>query len=111
METAAVAGTNRLQKKGRKFPLSWNTKYGSWLRNDAGQDLMFCKLCVSAGKEGPWVRGTDNFRAKTIEKHLASSDHKEAVAAKAPGQQILPSLFTGSQLPRNKAIESALRTV
>lgn len=72
---------------------------------------MFCTLCEKHGKGGPWVSGTDNFRVKTIERHLNSNEHKEAMTAQAPDQQVLPSTFTASMQRRHRAIVSALRTV
>jgi len=43
-------------------------------------------MCQKHGKKGPWVTGTDNFRMKTVTTHLKSVEHKEAMAAEAPGQ-------------------------
>lgn len=72
---------------------------------------MFCTLCEKHCKVGPWVNGTHNFRLKTLETHLTSNEHKAALAAEAPGQQILPAMLTAAQHRRNGSIIAALRTV
>ena len=80
VETAALAGTNRRQKKDRKLSLSWNTKYGSWLRFDADQDLMFCKLCEIAVKK---VSGSEE---QTISGPKPSRNPRIAVTTKRQWQ-------------------------
>lgn len=72
---------------------------------------MFCTLCEKHSKVGPLVSGTDNFRLKTLTKHVKSNEHKGAIAAEAPGQQVLPATLTAAQERRNGSIIAALRTV
>ena len=72
---------------------------------------MFCTLCEKHCKVGPWVNGTDNFRLRTLETQLTRNEHKAALAAEAPGQQVLPAMLTAAQHRRNGSIIAALRTV
>lgn len=65
---------------------------------------MFCTLCEKHCTVGPWVNGTDNFRLKTLEMHVRSNEHKAALAAEAPGQQVLPATLTAAQHCRNGPI-------
>ena len=78
-------GPSKKQKASRKFPQAWKTKFPSWLRY--------------------------NFRLKTLETHVRSNEHKAALAAEAPGQQVLPATLTAAQHRRNGSIIAALRTV
>ena len=104
-------GPSKKQKVSRKFPQARKTKFRSWLRYDEGRNLMFCTLCEKHCKVGPWVNGTDNFRLETLETHLRSNEHKAALPAEAPGQQVLPATLTAAQHHRNGSIIAALRTV
>lgn len=104
-------GPSKKQKVSRKFPQAWKTKFRSWLRYDEGRNLMFCTLCEKHCKVGPWVNGTDNFRLKTLETRVRSNEHKAALPAEAPGQQVLPATLTAAQHHRNGSIIAALRTV
>lgn len=71
---------------------------------------MFCTLCEKHCKVGLWVNGTDNFRLKTLETHMRSNEHKAALPAEAPGQQVLPAMLTAAQHRRNGSIIAAFRT-
>ena len=70
---------------------------------------MFYIPCVKHHKTGPWVSRTDNFRLKTVETRLSSREHKEAMAAEAPGRKALPEAMTAAQEGRNRSIGAALR--
>ena len=111
LDTARTEPRPSKRPKRRAFPLSWKVQFESWMRYNEGLNLMVCTLCEKHDKRSPWVTGTDNFRMKTVNKHLNSSEHKEAMATEAPGQQALPATFTAARLRRNKAILAAFRTV
>ena len=72
---------------------------------------MTCKLCQKHGKAGPWVSGTNNFRSKTVKKHLNCNAHKDSVATEKPCQRTLTRTFTENQQKRMNSIIAALRTV
>ena len=40
---------------------------------------MFCSLCTKQKKDNALTRGSDNFRTSTLQRHLDSADHRDAV--------------------------------
>ncbi|CAB3992557.1 zinc finger 862-like [Paramuricea clavata] len=97
-------------KRVRAFPKLWLKCY-KWLQYDKVKGVMTCKLCQKHGRSGPWVSGTNNFRSKTVKKHLSCNAHKASVKAENPGQKTLPRTFTENQEKRKNSIVAALRTV
>ena len=54
-------------------------QYSSWLTYDDEKQHVFCSLCTKQKKDNALAQGTDNFRTSTLQQHLDSADHRNAV--------------------------------
>ena len=64
----------------RRFQSRWVQQY-PWLTYDSDKKKMFCQLCIDAGLSNAMTNGTDNWKASTITRHIASGDHQRAILA------------------------------
>lgn len=68
--------TRKKAKIDRNFNKDWLTKH-SWLEFKDGR--MFCGPCTKQKKVNVFTEGCTNFRTTTLDRHLASGDHRQAI--------------------------------
>ena len=67
--------------QSKTFKKSWLKKW-PWLKlNERG--LMLCTLCIKHNKFNTLTAGCSNYRTSTLERHIASSDHKFALQSES----------------------------
>lgn len=100
------------QWKKRDFQQKWLTdhRYKSWLLYDESKHVMRCSLCISTGKTNPFVTGCCNYRTSTLNRHMSSVDHTNAVVDKVEQSQFKKKVQTAWG-QKKQAIISAMRTV
>ncbi len=99
------------KKKGKKrrFQKEWLQKY-SWLRFSPEKNAMFCSICSDRAVVNPFTTGCQNWRTSTLQRHVASAEHRQTVrdqTAEANMARILDKAMGENE----KAILSAIKTV
>ena len=80
------ATPNGKRARIRLFPQKWLSDY-PWLAYDAAEKTMHCHLCKELGKKTLMgMKGSKNFRTRTLTDHALSADHQHAVAAREQRQ-------------------------
>lgn len=98
--------------KKREFQSKWlkDERFKNWLIHDDNKSVMQCSLCLKMGKKNPFVTGCMNFRTSTLERHMSSSDHQNALTDQRSQSSFQASFKSAFDKKKNSVI-SALRTV
>lgn len=81
--TASEPGTDPPKKKQKfehLFQEKWLEKWPFLRKTDKG---MLCQTCVDQKKRNALTEGCINYRTSTIERHLATQDHQDALKEEA----------------------------
>ena len=82
-ETAQPQETSAISKKPKfdhQFQEKWRAKWAWLVKNDDGIG-MTCEICSKCDKSNSFTTGCKNYRTSTIERHVITHDHQEAVKA------------------------------
>lgn len=78
--SSTSSSTTSTSDKGfsQRFRFMWTEEY-QWLRYDATNKLMFCRVCQQAGRLGEFsTQGCNNFSKLALHVHNGSKEHVEA---------------------------------
>ena len=79
-ETAQETSATKKPKFDHQFQEKWRAKWAWLVKNDDGIG-MTCDICSKCDKSNSFTTGCTNFRTSTIERHVITHDHQEAVKA------------------------------
>ncbi|XP_072014214.1 zinc finger protein 862-like [Amphiura filiformis] len=111
--TTAPASANTVRNRGKKqtkkFSHQWLGDF-AWLEYDRQLNLMKCSLCRRRNPTAndAFIRGTNNFRIKTIRDHISSKGHRIAEAGEANNQPRLNAAAAAMEERRNASFTCAL---
>lgn len=113
IESVFCRASNKLvsakESKTRAYVRSWENSH-KWLLYKPDKNLMFCSLCLNHGKVNSFTTGTNNFKTTTIERHVQSRLHQNAVQEKK-GKQDMKKTLTAAQSSKEQSVIKALQTV
>ncbi|KAJ8381380.1 hypothetical protein SKAU_G00021580 [Synaphobranchus kaupii] len=71
---------------------------------------MYCKVCINKSKANSFTSGCDNFRTSTLERHVKSKDHRDALM-ESDGEKAMQSMLQRAMNEDEEATIKALQTV
>ena len=100
---------NSASTSKRKFHPRW-LKVWEWLSFDSGQNLMFCKLCISKGKSNAFTQGCETFKTSSFTRHENSTDHQDCIKG-IELRKDMHVAMSNAMSERNVAVMKAMQTV
>ena len=84
--------------------------YSEWIEFDKLKDVLFCRICIQAGKRvqniwGDITKGCPVFKAKSCEQHAISLAHQEALSLIKSSKTKITSFFTKPHNLEEQAIQ------
>ena len=100
-------GVPKKKKIKREFQQQWLQRY-KWL--EYKDNKMTCKQCIAHNKHNTLTKGCSNFRHSTLQRHMSSKEHRDAIIA-TQSSISMENLIKKHLSAEDVAIIHALRTV